>query len=67
MMSLKSTMRFYALLMISLLAMGMLSGCGESSPPDTNPQPEEQEPINTGPMPLDSDPARDAPGEGVTE
>ncbi|BBI63593.1 hypothetical protein [Vreelandella sulfidaeris] len=67
MMSLKFNMRFYAFLLITVLAVGALSGCGESAPPETDAQPEEQEPLNTGPMPLDSDPAAEAPGEGITE
>lgn len=67
MMSLKSNMQLYAFLLITLLTVGTLSGCGESAPPDEDSQPEEQEPMNTGPMSLDSDPAAEAPGEGVTE
>lgn len=67
MMSLKSHMRFYALLLITVLSVGTLVGCGESAPPDEDSQPEEQEPMNTGPMPLDSDPTAEAPGEGITE
>lgn len=65
--SLTSNKRFYAVLLMTLLAVGTVSGCGESAPPETDAQPEEQEPMNTGPMPLDSDPASEAPGEGVTE
>ncbi|MGQ7261535.1 hypothetical protein [Vreelandella sp. V005] len=66
MMSLKANIRPYALLLMALLSVVSLSGCGESAPPETDAQPEEQEPMNTGPMPLDSDPASEAPG-GVTE
>ncbi|MFB9866463.1 hypothetical protein [Vreelandella sulfidaeris] len=67
MMSLKFNMRFFAGLLVALLAAGSLSGCGESAPPETSAEPEKQEPIDTGPMALDSDPAAEAPGEGVTE
>ncbi|RBI68254.1 hypothetical protein DQ400_07755 [Vreelandella sulfidaeris] len=67
MMSLKTNMPSYALLLMTILTVGALSGCGESAPPETDAQPEEQEPLNTGPMPLDSDPAAEAPGEGITE
>lgn len=71
MMSLKSNMRFYAFLLITLLAVGTLSGCGESAPPDESPQPERQEPMNTGPMEIDkgvpTESSSEAPGEGVTE
>lgn len=66
MMSLKANIRPYALLLIALLSVVALSGCGESAPPETDSQPEEQEPMNTGPMALDSNPASEAPG-GVTE
>ena len=67
MMSMKANLRFCALLLATLLAAGVLSGCGESAPPETSAEPEKQEPMNTGPMALDSDPATEAPGEGVTE
>ena len=52
--SLTSNKRFYAVLLMTLLAVGMVSGCGESAPPETDAQPEEQEPMNTGPMSLDT-------------
>ena len=66
MMSLKTNIRPYALLLMALISVSALSGCGESAPPETDSQPEEQEPMNTGPMSLDSDPASNASG-GVTE
>lgn len=42
MMSLKTNIRPYALLLMALISVSALSGCGESAPPETDSQPEEQ-------------------------
>ncbi|NGO90237.1 hypothetical protein CWI66_04715 [Halomonas sp. 141] len=55
--------RVYAMLFSALLMTGVLAGCGDSSPPNGEPEPEE--PMSTGPMANDGTTPEETPGEGV--
>ncbi|MGM0833372.1 hypothetical protein M0220_11800 [Halomonas qinghailakensis] len=67
MMSLKPTVRLLALLLSVLLVAGVLSGCGNDSPPNADAEQEIEEPMGTGPMANDGTTPEETPGEGVTE